>query len=332
MADTTWPSVSVVMPVLNEADTIEAAVRAVLAQSYDGPYEVVIADGMSEDGTRDVLARLAAEDPRVRVVDNPARITPVALNLAIEASTGEVIVRCDGHGRLPDGYVRRAVELLNETGADNVGGVQRAVGDGPIQRAIALAMSSPVGVGDAKFHYGGEPGPADTVFLGVFRRSTLARVGLFDERLERNQDAELNHRIRAGGGVVYFHPDLEVEYRPRGSLRGLWRQYFTSGAWKRYTFRLDPGSFRPRQAVPPTFVLALVLSVALAFTPVRWASVVVPGAYAGLIGVSGLWGAVRSKDPAGLLVPIVLPVMHIGWGSGFLLGRVHPARVGASRN
>jgi len=320
------PTVSVILPVRNEAGTIERALASVLSQEYPRRIEVVVADGMSTDGTRQVLERVAAADPRVRLVDNPAQITPVGLNLAIRASGGEIVVRCDGHNLLPPGYIARAIEILLEAGADNVGGIQAATGEKFVERAIALAMSIPMGVGDARFHYGGPPGPADTVFLGVFRRSALDRIGGFDERLARNQDAELNHRIRATGGIVYFHPDLRVTYRPRGSLHALWRQYFSSGAWKRETFRRSPGSFRLRQAAPPILVIGLAVSVVVG--PLRPVfSIAVPALYiAVLVGTSIVEG-VRKHELAASILLVVLPIMHLGWGLGFLVGRVRHREV-----
>lgn len=325
-----WPSVSVVMPVRNEAATIEAAIRSVLAQEYPRAFDVWVADGASTDGTRAILDDLAAREPRVHVVENPAGITPVGLNATIRASGGEVVVRFDGHGEMPPGYIRRAVEIMRETGADNVGGVQAATGRTFVQRAIALAMSIPMGVGDARFHLGGEPGPVDTLFLGVFRRSALERVGLFDERLVRNQDAELNHRIIASGGVVYFHPDLAVTYYPRRSIAALWRQYRGNGAWKRETFRRSPGSFRWRQGAPPALVVGLVASAALAFTPLRALALVLPALYAAALVGSTLWTLVRRRAPEAVLLPVILPVMHLGWGTGFLAARARrPAPPGS---
>src|SRR5690606_8696725 len=155
------------------------------------------------------------------------------LNAALRASRGEVVARVDGHSLIPPGYLRRAVEVLLETGADNVVGVQEAVGVTPFEQAVAAAMSSRFGVGDARFHYGGHAGPADTVYLGTFRRSALERVGGYDEALPRAQDADLNHRIRASGGIVWFEPTLRVRYHPRSTLGALARQYFTSGQWRR---------------------------------------------------------------------------------------------------
>ena len=326
MAARPFPWVSVVIPVRNEAPTIEETLRSVLVQDYPGPLEVVVADGMSDDGTRQLVVGLAEEEPRLRMIDNPARTTPAGLNAAIRAAEGELIARCDAHAVLPADYIRRAVEILEETGADNVGGIQAAEGKGFLQRAIALGMSTPFGVGDARFHFGGVPGPADTVYLGVFRRPILERVGLFDEDLGRSQDSDLNYRIRAAGGTVYFHPDLRVAYRPRASLDELWRQYWRSGAWKRRVLRRRPGSLRWRQLAPPALIVALGGSAVMAATPwARWA-VLVPALYLAELLFAALWTALRQKEPAALLLPVVLPTMHLGWGLGFLFGRVTPAR------
>ncbi len=315
------PAVSVVLPVHNAAATIGAALRSILDQDYRGPLEVVVADGMSEDGTREAVAAVAAADPRVRLVDNPHRATPAGLNAAIAASTGSVVVRCDARAELPPGYVARAVATLERTGADNVGGVQSAEGVGTVQRAVAYAMSSRVGVGDARFHYGGAPGPVDTVYLGTFRRAALERVGLFDETLVRNQDYELNHRIRRTGGIVYFDPELRVRYRPRASLGALWRQYWQYGTWKRRVVRRHPRSLRARQLVAPAFVLGLAVSAVLAVTPLRAWALPVPIAYLALLAGVTTVQAVRRRDPAVALFPVAVATMHLAWGGGFLLGR-----------
>ncbi len=313
--------VSVILPVRNEASTILAAIRSALNQAYAGDLEIVVADGGSTDGTREIVEELGGMDPRIRLVDNPPGITPTGLNAAIRAANGEVIVRLDGHSVLPDGYIARAVETLHREGADNVGGVQAAVGDGWIQRATAAAMSNPVGVGDARFHYGGESGPADTVYLGVFRREVFDRIGFFDETLLRNQDYELNYRIRTSGGIVWFDPELRVEYRPRTSVRGLWRQYSQYGAWKREVLRRHPSSLRWRQLVPPIFVLALLASALLSFTTLRAWGTVVPLLYLAALTVTTLTELARRKQAAMVLLPVVLTTMHIAWGTGFLVGR-----------
>lgn len=312
--------VSVILPVRNEASFISATVASILNQDYRGPIEVVIADGMSTDGTREILETLTTADDRIRCVNNPTGRTPNGLNAAIRASRGDVIVRCDGHAELPTDYVSIAVETLRDTGAANVGGVQDAVGVDWGQRAIALAMSSRIGVGNAQFHYGGEAGPTDTVFLGSFRRDALEEAGLFDENLTRNQDYELNIRLRAGGGVVWFDPRLRVVYRPRKSLGALARQYYQYGTWKRRVIRMHPKSARVRQLLPPLFVLALAASAVAVFTPWWWLGMVIPIIYATVLTLAAARTLVRTRDTAALGFPIAVATMHIAWGLGFLIG------------
>lgn len=312
--------ISVIIPARNEASFIEATIQSVLAQDYPGTIEVVVADGMSDDGTREILDRLSRGDPRIHYVDNPTGRTPNGLNLAIAAAGGDVIVRCDGHAELPPGYIRTALAVLSETGAVNVGGVQRALGVGWMQRAIAYAMSSPIGVGDARFHYGGEPGPVDTVYLGVFRRDALIAAGLFDETLTRNQDYELNIRLRANGGIVWFDPRLEVTYRPRRTLGGLWRQYFQYGQWKRRVVKMHPGSTRIRQLIPPLFVISLPASLVVLLTPWRPLGLVVPLLYVIVLLLGTLRQLRLSRDNAVLGFPAAVVTMHLAWGLGFLSG------------
>ena len=218
------PDVAVVMVVREEARHLEEAVGSILAQDYPGSLTVAVAVGPSKDGTEQVAAGMAARDPRVVVVSNPTGRTPAGLNAAVAATTQPVIVRVDGHSVLPEGYVRRGVEILEETGAVNTGGVMAAEGTTSFERAVAAAMSSPFGVGGGRFHYGGEPGPADTVYLGIFRREALEAAGGYDERFTRAQDWELNHRLRGSGGLVWFAPELRVTYRPRATLGALARQ------------------------------------------------------------------------------------------------------------
>jgi glycosyltransferase involved in cell wall biosynthesis len=308
------------MPVLDGAATVAAAIAAALDQDYPGGVEVVVAHGPSRDTTAEVLAGLAA-DPRVRVVPNPSGGTAAGLNAAIAASRGAVIARCDAQSRFPRHYLRRAVEILAETGADNVGGTQAAEGTTFLSRAVAIAQTTFLGVGDARYRTGGEPGPVDTVYLGVFRRAALERVGGFDESQVRNQDYELNWRLRATGGTVYFHPDLAVAYTPRSGLRALWRQYWEYGTWKRVMLRKHPRSLRWRQLAAPALVAGLAWSVAMLFTPWPWAAAVVPGAYLAALAGTAAYEAARRRDAAALALPAVLPAMHLAWGLGFLMGR-----------
>ena len=313
-----WPIVSVVIAARNEAARIESAVRSALTQNYPGRLEVIVADGDSEDDTRRIVEDM--RDPRITVVANPERLTASGLNRAIRAAGGTVIVRCDGHAVLPPSYVRTAVATLAATGAANVGGIQAATGTGLTSRAIAIAMTSRLGVGDGRVHLGGEAGPVDTVYLGVFDRSKIEDVGLFDERLVRNQDYELNYRLRRAGHTVWFTPDLAVTYHPRSSIRKLWLQYFDYGRWKRAMLASNPAAIRLRQLAPPLFVLGLLASAIALAAGAHALAAVVPVAY--LVAVAGgtAWALIRRRDPAAVLLPLVLPTMHIAWGAGFLIG------------
>jgi GT2 family glycosyltransferase len=318
-AETGWPALSVVIPVRNDAAHLEDAVDAVLAQEYPQPFEVVLGVGPSEDGTETVAAKLAADNPRVRVVENPKGLTSAGLNAAIAAATGDVLARVDGHCELAPGYLRRAVTTLRATGADNVGGVQEARGRTPFERAVAAAMTSRFGVGNARFHYGGAPGPVDTVYLGVFRRDALARVGGFDETLVRNQDYELNWRLRDTGGTVWFDPDLRVTYRPRPSLRALARQYFEYGQWKREMLRRHPRSLRARQTAPPVALVANVAGIVVGCTFDRRA-LAVPALYVTGTMVAALVAGREHGLGVKVRLPMVFAVMHHAWGAGFFAG------------
>ena len=318
-----WPTVSVVLPVRNEAASLAESIDAVLAQDYPRPLEVVIAVAPSSDDTEAIAERLTASDPRVRVVANPAGVTPAGLNAAISASTGEVVVRVDGHCRLSPGYVRTAVMTLATTGAVNVGGVQRAVGTTPFTEAVAAAMTSRFGTGGARFHIGGEPGTVDTVYLGVFRRHALDAVGGFDETLIRNQDYELNIRLRRAGGVVWFTPELSATYSPRADARSLARQYFEYGWWKAVVARRYPDSLKVRQLIPVAATVALGVSMIAAIW-FRWA-LLIPGGY--LLTVLATSATERNRSGrARLRLPGIFAVMHLCWGTGFVASLVRGAR------
>jgi len=258
--DEILPFVSVVLPIRNEETTIGDCLGAVLAQEYPaGRMEALVVDGQSTDRTRVVVAEIAARDPwsRVRLLDNPAGSAPPALNIGIRAARGGLIVRVDGHTIIAPDYLRRCVETLRETGADNVGGLMRPEGRGYVGRCIALATGSRFGVGNSRFHYDERGGEAETVYLGCFRRAVFERVGLFDEGLVRNQDDELNDRIVASGGRIWLNPRIRSTYYNRGSYRSLWRQYYQYGYWKTRVLRRHPGARRARHLAPAALVAAL---------------------------------------------------------------------------
>lgn len=312
------------MPILNEEGHLEEAVGSVLAQDYPGEMEVVVAVGPSRDLTWEVAQGLAGRDPRVVVVANPSGRTPDGLNAAIAASHHDVVVRMDGHGAMSEGYVRRAVELLAQTGAANVGGLMLAEGSTDMQQAVATAMRSPLGIGGARFHVGGEAGPADTVFLGVFRREWLQRVGGYDPAYTRAQDWELNHRIRQAGGVVWFSPELMVTYRPRATFGDLARQFYTSGQWRRQVVRQHPESLNARYLAPPTALLLVAAGAVggLAWRP-WWA---LPLGYAAAVTAGGAWISRGQGRGVRARMPAVLATMHLTWGAGFLRGPDAPSR------
>ena len=314
-------SACVVMPVRNEAANISAAIQSVLSQDFDGPLGLIVVDGGSTDGTRDIVTDFVRSDRRVTMVDNPPGTAAAGMNIGIAGCTSDVVVRCDGHAVLPQNYVSTAMAILNDTGADNVGGGQRGVGTTATERSIAAAMAHPFGVGNAHFRTRTEPGPVDTVYLGNYRRATLVELGGFDETMIRNQDYELNHRIIESGGVVYFDPRLTVDYSPRPTLGTLWRQYFDYGRGKRAMLRDHPTSLKARQLAPVMLVLGLIGSVLLLPSPLRWMSLVVPVSYIVAVLATSVTTSASRGDWGLMRLCAVFPVMHIAWGCGFLFGR-----------
>jgi len=324
----TLPDIAVIMPVLNEENYLESAVTAILTQSYSADIRIVLALGPSTDRTNEVAANLQSQDPRIVTVDNPTGRTPDGLNAAIALTTESVIVRVDAHSELSANYLTHAVETLTRTGADNVGGVMAARGITLFERAVATAMTSKLGVGAASFHVGGSEGPAESVYLGVFRRSALERVGGYDPTFTRAQDWEMNYRIRSTGGTVWFNPELEVTYRPRSSVRALAKQYFQYGQWRRKVMREHPETTKTLSALryfaPPLAVLGIVLGTLigllgayLSALPLVFWGFLAPVGYVCLVLLSSLMLS-KKTGRASSYLPLVLGVMQISWGLGFL--------------
>ena len=326
-----YPPVSVVMPVRNEERHLAESVRHVLGQDYPGEFELVLAVGPSADRTEQIARDLAAAHPRVTAIANPSGTIPSALNAALGAARHEVLARIDGHALLPPGYLRTAVGLLEETGAADVGGVMAAVGVTTFEQAVAWAMTSKAGVGSAAFHTGGGAGPADSVYLGVYRRNAIEQAGGWDEGMLRAEDWDLNYRIRARGGVIWFTPGLRVTYRPRASVRALGSQYFHYGRWRRVIVREHPETASFRYLAPPAVAALVALGLAAGLTGLaaiavggppaaNWllAGFVIPLGY--LAGVTAAATALSGNEPARVRVriPLVLAVMHMCWGTGFL--------------
>ena len=319
------PRVSIVMPCRNEAAYIGACLDSVLATDYPlDRVEVLVADGRSDDGTREIVERCAARNPCVRLLDNPARITPAALNAAIRVATGDVIIRMDAHGVYPRDYVPRLVSALEETGADNVGGVVVTLpaDTSPTARAIALAFSHPLGVGNAYFRIGvAGPRWVDTVPYGCFRRELFDRVGMFDEEMVRNQDDEFNLRVIGFGGRILLVPDVVSCYYARRSLGAVGRMFYQYAYFKPLVVR-KAERITTRQLVPPLFVSSLIATAVLGiWVPEAWEVLAgIAGAYVALV-LTGAALAVRKHGfRCAVMLAAVFSVMHVSYGVGYLRG------------
>lgn len=329
----TLPTVTVIMPVYNEAAHIARALRAVLNQDYPPDrLDVLIVDGGSGDGTLDIVRAVAGDDPRVRILHNPARAQAHGLNLGIAVARGAIVVRVDGHAIIAPDYVRRCVHHLSATGAEHVGGPQRAVGYTPMGRAIAAAYRSPFGV-PSRFTTSARAGFVDTVYLGAWPRAIFARVGGFNTDLIANEDYEHNTRIRKAGGRVFLAPDIRSEYICRQTLGGLARQFFRYGRGKCQMLMRHPRSAQPRHLVAPAFVAALAGGALLA--PLNraaarlWSAVL--AAYGLASAGASLDAARRSRWSHLPRLPLVFAAMHLAWGAGFWIECGRQLAAGRSR-
>lgn len=332
------PGVSYVMPILNEAEYLETAVNAVWDQDYQGPKELVLALGPSSDATNEVAQRLAAADPRIVLVDNPRGRTPIALNLAIKASSMPVIVRVDAHSEIPPFYTRRGVETLFRVGAYDVGGLMDAKGRNTLQRAIAAAYHSRYGFGGAAYHSGAPEGPSESAYLGIFRREIFDEVGLYDETMWRAQDWELCFRIRSAGYKVWFDPELKVGYYPRDNYKALIEQSYASGTWRGEIARRYPSGKSLRHDIPPMMVFGVTVGLILNLLGPRNSSVRTPLArlalkatksipvlYSGFVLYAGITGKAKPIKEK-LLTATVFPAIHFPWALGYVRGRIFGAQ------
>ena len=310
------PKVAVVIPAKNAEKTLEKAFISVLNQKTDEQIEICIAVAPSEDSTLDVAKKILLNNENVTLVENPTGKTPTGLNLAINKTKAPVIVRLDAHAELEEKYVSTALETLKKTGAANVGGRQNPVGTTPFEKAVGIAISSRFGAGDARFRTGGKAGEVDTVYLGVFERRAIENVGLFDESLIRNQDAELNWRLRETGKKIWFEPELVASYKPRSTLKELMKQYYEYGKWRRHVVGAHPKSIKLRQLVPPLNALLFSLGIVLGFLWVPLFSF--PALY--IVGTVCA-AAVKSKSAKDFFYLLVIfPTIHFSWSAGFLKG------------
>jgi glycosyltransferase involved in cell wall biosynthesis len=322
------PTVSIIVPCFNEQRTIGMLLEAIFNQTYPiEDIEVVIADGFSTDGTREVVEQFANEHASLSIflVDNPKRIIPAALNISIEYARGDYIIRLDAHSIPEPDYIALCIETIQKTGAANVGGAWeiKPAGNEWVARSIAAAASHPLGAGDARYRYKGDAGEVHTVPFGAFQRSWVDRVGEFNETLLSNEDYEYNYRLRRAGGKIWFDPAIQSVYFARKDLRELMVQYLRYGYWKAMMLAQNPESLRWRQALPAGFVFGLitlsVLGLALPFTRIFLAIYV--GVYAAITIGFGLVEALRRLD-LGIVFgfPLALWVMHLAWGSAFFGG------------
>lgn len=313
-------TVAYVMPVRNDARYLRLAVESIIAQDNPPKTEIILSVGPSTDNTREVADELAREYG-LKVVDNPQGNTPAALNLALLATDADIVVRVDAHSELEPGYAKAAAAIIEKTNASNVGGIMVAKGRTSIQKAVAWAYGNFIGLGGGPIHTGGTAGPADTVYLGVFRRLDVLEIGGFNERLIRGQDWELNARLRESGRTVWFDPSLRVGYYPRRDITSLARQFFSTGSFRAYILLANPKRTRAKYLVPPVFIASLIVgTIALALSGSWW--MLLPGyAYASLVIVGALTAKGLSlRSRVALLA--VLPTMHLSWGLGFWKGVV----------
>jgi glycosyltransferase involved in cell wall biosynthesis len=320
------PFVTLIMPIRNEAAFIARSLSSVLTQDYPAErLEVIVADGMSTDGTRQIVKSMQALYSRLRLIDNPGKIVPVGLNLALRQARGEIIIRVDGHCEIAPDYVQCCVERLQKNEAVGVGGPIETVGETLCARTIALAMSSSFGVGGAAFRtVKDREMMVETVAFPAYKRGALAAAGPFDEELVRNQDDEYNYRLRTLGGKILLSPEIRSRYYSRGTLRSLWRQYFQYGYWKVRVMQKHPRQMRARQFAPFLFVTALLLTLLLMpFLAIgAWLFAFIAGLYlAANLGASVLI-ACKGNWRSLLLMPATFAALHLAYGLGFWAGLV----------
>lgn len=326
ISDNHHPLVSILIPIRNEARYIDKCLKAVLKQDYPAErIEILIADGMSDDGTRGLLKAFHINDSRVKLFDNPGKIVASGLNLLTRQAKGEVLVRVDGHCEIAPDYVSRCVHHLQTKNVDGVGGPMHSIGEDDISQTIALAMSSKFGVGGSSFRTEvGHTKLVDTIPFPAYKRTIIDKVGQYDEELLRNQDDEYNYRIREAGGKILMAEDIRSIYFTRGSLRNLWRQYYQYGFYKVRVFQMHTKQMRPRQFIPPLFVFAIIISSLLALlTQWGWLPLfLITGIYLIANFAASLITARCHGCKYVWRLPFAFATLHISYGLGFLLGLI----------
>jgi len=319
------PFVSIILPIRNEAKHIRGCLQSIAQQDFPHEQmEIIIADGLSTDNTKEVVEASKPSDIPFVWLDNPGKFVPTGLNLAIRQASGEIIIRVDGHTMLAPDYVQECVRALQRSEAENVGGRMNPVGENVFGKAVALATSSPFGVGGGRFHYSTQEEWVDTVYLGAWPKEVFQKVGLFDEELVRDQDDEFNYRLREAGGRILLSPKINSRYSVRSQPKDLWRQYFEYGFWKVRVFQKHPRQMRWSQFIPPVFVLALLISLLLAFI-FSWGWKVLltlAGVYLVAAFVATLLAGMQKGWQGAWLLPFTFVILHLSYGSGFLWGLV----------
>ena len=318
-----YPLVSVILPIRNEGKYIEKCLSTIIEQDYDlDKIEILVVDGASEDNTKEIVKKLCVKHKNVRLLHNPWRVVPTAMNIGIRNAKGNVIVRVDGHTILEKDYISQGIEYLKKTQADNVGGLMRAIGKTYLSSAIAFATSSPFGIGNAAFHYSNKEQYVDTVYMGIYPREVFHKIGLFDEELVRNQDDELNYRLRKAGGRIFITPQIKSYYYNRGSLQSLWKQYFQYGFWKIRVLQKHPKMMQLRQFLPACFILSIMTSILLSSWNFFFFYLLLFILLS--YSVCNFYSCFRIAKKESWkylpMLPITFATLHLSYGTGFLAG------------
>jgi glycosyltransferase involved in cell wall biosynthesis len=319
------PLVTIIIPCRNEEKYIEKCIYSIINSNYKSSMEIIIADGMSEDATRDKLREINKKIGIIKILDNPGLIAPIGLNTAITSAKGEIIIRVDGHCVIAPDYISNCVKHLLEDEIDGVGGPMKTIGETPISESIAIAMSSVFGVGDSSFRTtNGKTKLVESIPFPAYTRKIIEKVGLYDEELVRNQDDEYNYRILDAGGKLLLASDVQSTYYSRGSIGRLWKQYYQYGFWKVRVLQKHHRQMRPRQFVPPLFVFALLSALMFSWF-VPWGKIIlfsIIGSYlvANLIASTTI--SIKKGWRHFIYLPVIFAALHLSYGSGFLIGLI----------
>lgn len=315
--------ISIILPIRNEASFIRESLGAILAQDYPmNQIEILVADGMSTDETREIVTQFQKSHPNIHLIDNPGKIVPTGMNIALSQAKGEIIIRVDGHTIIAPDYLSKCVATLSRTSADNVGGKMNGIGGNPFGKSVALATSSSFGIGGGRFHYSDKEEWVDTVYMGAWPSKVFKDIGLFDEELVRDQDDEFNYRLRENGGRILLNPEIKSEYTVRSNPKSLWKQYYQYGFYKVRVLQKHPRQMSLRQFIPPIFVLSLLASITLLLS-FSWGwipLILVAGSYI----IANLVASIIVASNKGwrhlFRLPLVFAILHHSYGSGFLVG------------